>query len=112
MATEYKWIIYRLECYPEYESILDVVFTIYWRRQATNGTYTADIYGDQTIQFNSKAPFTPYADLTEAEIIGWLENALGPETLTAQIITLDKQLENLINPPIISPPLPWLPPTT
>lgn len=107
MANTYSWIISQLEAYPEHEGKTDVVFTVHWRRQATDGTHTSDIYGSQSVTLDPDAPFTPYADLTEAEVIGWLEAAFGAETLAAQITALDKQIEDQINPPVIRPKLPW-----
>jgi len=107
MANTYNWIISCLECYPEHEGHTDVVFTCHWRRQATDGTHTADIYGSQSVTLDPDAPFTAYADLTEAQVIGWLEAAFGAETLAAQVASLDKQIEDQINPPVLRPPLPW-----
>lgn len=104
---QYSWIISQLECYPQHEGNQDVVFTIHWRRQATDGTHTADIYSSQSVILDPDAPFTPYANLTEAQVIGWLETALGAETLAAQEAALDQQIENQINPPVIRPKLPW-----
>jgi hypothetical protein len=110
MATEYTWVISQLDAYPQQDNHTDVVMTIHWRRQATDGTYSADIYGSQSVTLAPDAPFTPFADLTEAQVIGWLEEAFGPETLAAQKASLDQQIANQINPPVISPPLPWAAP--
>jgi hypothetical protein len=107
MANTYTWVISQLDCYPTQNNKTDVVFTVHWRRQATDGTYSADIYGSQAVTLAPDASFTPYADLTEAQVIGWLEDAFGPELLAAQVVALDKQIENQINPPVVSPPLPW-----
>ena len=108
MPNTYTWVISQLECYPEADGHQDVVFTIHWRRQATDGTYTADIYGAQSVTLAPDAPFTPYADLTFDQVVGWLEDAMGEETLAAQIVALDTQIENQINPPVVTPPLPWV----
>lgn len=107
MATEYKWIISQLDAYPEHDGHTDVVMTVHWRRQATDGNYNADIYGSQSVTLDAEAPFTAYADLTEAQVIGWLEEAFGAETLAAQVAALDKQIEDQINPPVVRPALPW-----
>ena len=111
MANTYNWVISALECYPTHEGHTDVVFTVHWRRQATDGSHNADIYGSQAVTLDAEAPFTPYADLTFDQVVGWLEAALGPETCAAQIVALDQQIENQINPPVVSPPLPWATPT-
>lgn len=107
MSNTYTWVISQLECYPQHEGHNDVVFTVHWRRQATDGTHFADVYGSQSVTLNPDAPFTPYANLTEAQVIGWLEAAFGDEQLASQIAALDKQIEDQINPPVLRPPLPW-----
>lgn len=108
MSNTYTWVINQLECYPQHEGHADVVFTVHWDRLATDGTYSARIYGAQPVTLAPDAPFTPYADLTEAQVVGWLEDAMGEEQLAAQIAALDKQIEDQINPPVIRPPLPWV----
>ena len=107
MANSYKWIISQLDCYPEQDNHTDVVFVVHWRRQATDGTHTADIYGSQAITLDPTETFVPFANLTEAEVTGWLEKAMGAETLAAQEAALDKQIADQINPPVVRPPLPW-----
>jgi hypothetical protein len=107
MSNIYTWQISQLECYPEHDNHTDVVFTVHWRRQATDGTHFADTYGSQSVTLDPDAPFTPYANLTEAQVIGWLEAAFGAEILAAQVAALDQQIANQINPPVIRPPLPW-----
>jgi hypothetical protein len=108
MANTYNWVISQLECYPQHEGQTDVVFVVHWDRLATDGAgHNARIYGSQSVTLDADAPFTPFANLTEAQVIGWLEAAFGAELLEAQKKALDKQIENQINPPVIRPPLPW-----
>jgi len=112
MANTYQWRINQLECYPQHNNHTDVVFTVHWDRVSTDGTYNARIYGSQSVTLDPDAPFTAYADLTEAQVIGWLEDAFGAETLAAQIASLNKQIEDQINPPVVRPQLPWVAPAT
>lgn len=108
MANVYEWKINQLDCYPQQDDKTDVVFTVHWDRLAADGEgHAARIYGSQAVTLAPDAPFTPYADLTEAQVVGWLEDAMGEETLAAQVAALDKQIENQINPPVVTPPLPW-----
>lgn len=107
MSNTYSWQITQLECYPQKDGKTDVVFNIGWARIATDGTHTVCNGGSQSVTLDAEAPFTPYADLTFDQVVGWLEAALGPETCAAQIVALDQQIENQINPPVVSPPLPW-----
>jgi hypothetical protein len=104
----YEWKINQLECYPQHEGQTDVVFVVHWDRLASDGAgRDARVYGSQSVTLDPDAPFTPFANLTESQVIGWLEAAFGDEQLASQKTTLDKQIENQINPPILKPPLPW-----
>ena len=109
MANTYSWDINRLDCYPQQDDRTDVVVNVHWTRCATDGEYSASLGDVMGIVLDSTAPYTPYEDLTEAQVIGWLEKAFGPEALANQIVTLDERIENQVNPPIISLPLPWVP---
>lgn len=111
MSNTYEWKINQLECYPQHESYSDVVFTIRWDRLATDGNgHNARIYGSQAITLDAGAPFTPFEQLTEAQVIGWLEDAMGPELLATQIAALDQMIADQINPPVASLFPPWAPP--
>ena len=108
MPNTYTWVISQLDCYPTQDNKTDVVFTVHWRRQATDGSgHNADIYGSQAVTLDPSATYIPYAELTEAIVIGWLEDAMGSETLEAQKTALDKQIADQINPPVVRPALPW-----
>jgi hypothetical protein len=107
MATTYSWVIAGLECYPEHEGEANVVCTVHWRRQATDGTHMADVYGSQALTLDPDAEFVTFDDLTPAIVEDWLEKAMGEERVVALDDALDKQIANIINPPIVSQPLPW-----
>ena len=64
------------------------VVTVHYTVNAVDGEYTASTYG--TIGYTQgEGSFTPFANLTEAEVIGWVQTSLGKDTveegLTAQI---------------------------
>ena len=59
------------------------VFLIYWSMVATDGTYSASEGGKLRTTPDASAPdFIPYADLTEADVLGWVHDSLiiGEET--------------------------------
>lgn len=110
MAIEYTWSIAALECYPEYEGQTDVVFTVHWTLNGTDGTYNGSVYGSVGLTLDEGATFTPYADLTEAQVIGWVQDALGDEQVAAYEANVAQQIADQANPPVVAPPLPWAPP--
>ena len=98
------WLIERLLCKPLEGSNPDVVITADWRCNGTDETYSGTCYGSCSFAPPSGS-FTPYEDLTEAQVLGWCyENGVDKTAIEANV-TL--QIENQINPPVVSLPLPW-----
>ena len=109
MPNTYTWIIEQLDCYPEKDGHTDVVFTVHWRLNGTDGTNTATVYGTVGLTYEPGQPYTPYEDLTQAQVVGWVQAALGPEQVQALTDNVAAQLAAIANPPVVTPPLPWAP---
>ena len=107
MSNTYTWVIESLHCLPLLEGKTNVVFSAHWRVNATDGVNIATVYGSQVLNYIKETPFTEYADLTLATVLDWVQTAMGVSQIDAIKIELDKQIANLINPPVISPALPW-----
>ncbi len=111
--TTITWSIEQLSCYPQEFDETDVVISVAWR---VNGeltqdgtTYFATVYGSQSIApYTRGAAFIPYADLTLPEVIGWVQNAMGESQVAAINANIEAQIENQINPTVVTPPLPWV----
>ena len=100
----FEWVISQMQCYPSYEGETDFVVYVHWRRNATFEGFVADVYGCQTYSQMEGSTYIPYADLTYDIVCGWLNESLDVPALD---INLAKQIEDLVNPPIIVLPLPW-----
>jgi hypothetical protein len=109
MPNTYTWIAEQLDCYPEKDGKTDVVFTVHWRLNGTDGTNTATVYGSVGLTYEPGQPYTPYADLTQAQVIDWVQAALGSEQVQALTDNVAAQLAAIANPPVVAPPLPWAP---
>ena len=107
MTITNTWSVVQMDAYPEYEDETDVVFNVHWTLVGTDGTYNGSVYGSVGVTLDPDAPFTPYASLTQAQVIGWVQSALGEEQVTAYEANVAQQIENQINPPVVTPPLPW-----
>ena len=110
MATTYNWTIQAMDCVPQEDEHTDVVVTAHWNVSATDGTYTSSVYGTQSFTYDSGKAFIPYDILTEPEVIAWVQGAMGAEGVASLEANLNTQIENQINPPIVTPPLPWAAP--
>lgn len=107
MTNTIEWIVEQMDCYPEKEGEQDVVFTVHWRCNGSDGQYIGTAYGTQAIANDPQAPFTPYADLTQSQVIGWVKSAMGAEGVADVEAVVAAQIENQKNPPVVSPALPW-----
>jgi hypothetical protein len=102
--TTITWLIEQMLVKPQEDGQTDVVVTAAWRCNGTDGTYNGTVYGTASFTLNSGS-FTPYADLTENQVLGWCyANGVDQIAVETNVIT---QIDNQENPPIITPPLPW-----
>lgn len=101
------WVVEQMSAYPQAEGETDVVFSVAWRLNGTDGTYNATCYGSVGVTYVEGAPYTPYANLTQEQVIGWVQSALGAEQVARFESYIDTQIANQINPPVVNPPLPW-----
>lgn len=107
MPITNTWTVVQMDCYPEYDNHTDVVFTVHWILSGTDGTYNGSVYGSVGVTVDEGATYTPYADLTEAQVIGWVQDALGEEQVAAYEANVAQQIADQANPPVVTPPLPW-----
>jgi len=107
MAITNTWAVVQMDCYPELDGDTDVVFTVHWTLSATDGTYNGSVYGTVGVTYEAGTPYTPYADLTEAQVIGWVQTALGEEQVAAYEANVAQQINDQVAPQVVTPPLPW-----
>ena len=105
MANTYTWLVEYMSCYPQADGETDVVFTVGWRCNATDDTFTATQYGSVNTTYVAGEPYTPYADLTQDQVLGWVWTS-GVDQAAVEA-SLAKNLEDQVNPPVVTPPLPW-----
>jgi hypothetical protein len=98
MAT-YKWVISDLKAKIQDGELSNVIDTIHWRYQATDGEFTADVYGSVGLEAPEADSFIPADELTVADVEAWLEAKLDVEALKEG---LDAQLDAIANPTHIS----------
>ena len=106
MAITYTWTINSMSTMPTPEP--DFVVRVMWTLTGTDGTNTASI--DGTSMFSQEGEtFTPYANLTEAQVLGWVQDELGEQGVANTQANVEGQINSMITPPV-SPtvePLPW-----
>lgn len=85
----------------------DVVVRVYYTATMQDSGYTAQRSSVQTIVYAPNQPFTPYDQLTQAEVVKWVQEAMGEDQLAVLSNELTADIERQKNPPIVPMPLPW-----
>jgi len=111
MSATITWIIEYMQCKPTEGSYTDVVITAGWRCNGTQTEnsvdYVASVYGSASFPA-PEGTFTPYDQLTQEQVLGWCwADGVDKAATEAGVQSL---IDNQINPPIVTPPLPWATP--
>ena len=106
--TTITWNISVLDCLPQSAEGADYVVTAHWQCNGVDGAYTGQVYSTTSFAVVQGEAFTPYADLTQAQVLGWIwDNGVDKAATEAAV---EGQIEAQKNPPVVSPPLPWAAP--
>jgi hypothetical protein len=97
--VNYNWIISDLVAKIQDGDLEKVIETVHWRYQATDGEHTADVYGSVGLEAPDAESFKPFEEVTEADVIAWLESKLDVEAMQEG---LSNQLDAIANPTHIS----------
>jgi hypothetical protein len=97
--TTYLWTISQMERLTSD----GFVVTVHYNVSATDDTYQASTYGTTSYTQTPGETYIPYDDLTQAVVVGWVQEALGKDTVEA---SLQGQIDALKNP-VQESGLPW-----
>jgi hypothetical protein len=103
MANTYTWNITNMTCLPNVDGYSDVVVQVTWKCVGTDGTYFGEQYDINSFIFDP-SNFTPYADLTQEEVLSWVWATVDQTAIESVVAA---QIVNLANPPVVALPLPW-----
>ena len=107
----YNWIINSLLCKPRVGDLTNVLYSVGWTLRGTNETVVfADQNGSCSLPIPNPESFTPFEDLTEAQVGGFVETAIGLNTVQSLKASIAQHIEDQVNPPLVSMTLPWAEP--
>ena len=107
MATTYTWTVTNMSVLQTPQP--DFVVRAQWKCSGVDGTTTAEITGTSSFADEEGESFTPYASLTEAEVLNWVWEEMGPDGKSNTEASVDGMVQSQITPPVspTSEPLPW-----
>ena len=98
MATTYTWNVVQMDRLTSDGFVVTVHYTV----NAVDGEFTASTYGTVGYAQEDKS-YTPFASLTKEQVIGWVKESLGQETVeTALAAQIDAERN-----PVQESGLPW-----
>jgi len=108
MANTYSWVIYQLDCHSTYDNKTNVVRDIHWRRRADDENGNAvELCNSTQIKYDKASDFVAFDNLSPEIVESWLVAELGAENVATLDAALNGMIAAKINPPIVSPTLPW-----
>ena len=103
--TTFTTTVTQMYTLPQEAGETDVVVNVNYLVTGVDGANTADIGFSQQFTIQQGEAFTPYAQLTQAQVVGWADS----QTVSNMQACVQGQIDSMVNPPVSpsSQPLPW-----
>jgi len=89
--TTFNWQVVQMDRLTSDSFVVTCHYTV----NAVDDNYTSSTYGTTSYTQVEGETYIPYADLTEAICVGWVQTSLGKDTVEA---SLQAQIDALKNP--------------
>jgi hypothetical protein len=104
MSTEFSWSIAQLER----TTADNMVQTCHYTVNAKDEVYSAGVYGSVGLDPADPESMVPFADLSEAQVVAWVQEKLGGADKVTEIeAALQAQLDEQ-HAPSVAQGLPWV----
>jgi hypothetical protein len=108
MTITYAKVINSLYCYSQIEGESDVVFTINWNMTGIEENFFSSVMCITSVPYAAGQQFIPYADLTEEQVLSWINEYTTPEDMASYERSIFDNIEQ--QKVVVTPPLPWISP--
>lgn len=110
MPIEFKWHIVPVNIrVKEVNGNPDTVLQVSFRVTATEGGHSAYLDNHVNLTPSENGSFTPFEQLTEQQVLGWVKEALTADRIAKFEHILTAEINYKKNPPVplVSKPAPW-----
>ena len=99
----YTWNNKTVDTYPSLEGHSDVIFNVHWRLTGEDDNENiGSTYGTIALDTSDLANFTDFDSITEEQVNGWVEAAMGSEEVQAKKDAIDAQIAEKVNPSVVT----------
>ena len=107
MANTYNWNIKLMDVIPSFDGYENFVTRVYWDYIGVDDNgITSKIEGYTEWNVVNQSDYILYSGITLEIVNNWLEGYNDTNNLQSII---SKKIEDMINPPIVNLPFPWIP---
>lgn len=108
MEVNYRWQILQLDCSPSIGEYKDYVIGIHCLLIGEYNDIQSSYPWLQSLSIHVDNPsYKPYNDLTEEDVIGWLNSEISEEQYNEMKFAISDAIQQIISPSVIVLPLPW-----
>ena len=122
MNIDFTWYVTALECAASLNGQPNVVCKAHWNVEGISdqiNTYTtttgetkqapffANVSGVEEIAYSNGQTFVPFENLTEAQVIAWIKDNMGPEKIANVEQQVSDAIQKQITPVVVVKDLPW-----
>ena len=105
MAINYTWDCKTVDV-KTIDGNEDIVFNVHWiikgeddaNNNSEGNPQTVLVYGTQKLDTSDLSSFTPFSDLTNEQISGWVQSAIGEDKVTEYKANISNQIAELVTP--------------
>lgn len=103
--TNYTWTVGPFECILNQDGLEKIITVVHWRLKGTDedGIW-AETYGTQGVEQPDPETFTPFTEISQEQVEGWLEALIDVDSMKGSI---DSQIATLKAPVVATLPAPW-----
>ena len=120
MTTSIMWNITDIDCLAVAPGTNNpnCVCDVHWEciatstdiNPVTNRPYTARSYGTARIAYDPAGTYTPFANLTEAQVLDWAKDVINQDEMV-NVAGIEggitAMMQRQISPTVVKPALPW-----
>jgi hypothetical protein len=108
MTIAYTKTINSMQAYKDIDGETNVVFSIMWNLVGEENGFSTSCPVTTNVPYTAGQPFTPYDQLTQAQVLAWIDEYTPLAQMQAFQNTVSFSLQQQQQQEM--PPLPWAPP--
>ena len=107
MTITFTTTITGMEAYPVYQEVPLYVFRVYWNYEGKDSSFSTAMQGSTDVPTSDPQSATPYADLTEEQVMGWVQTYTPSWMWSEYTDKITAWITAQYTPSVVNPPLPW-----